>query len=117
MPGRPAHFPKSLRQVLRGVAGMAAILLPSFALQSATARAQTVGSPEAAFDLVDHNGQAFSSASLAGKPYAIFFGFTHCPDICPTTLLEMSNVLGRLGANGDRLKVLFVTVDPGRDTP
>ena len=69
------------------------------------------------FELIDHNGKAFSSATLAGTPYAIFFGFTNCPDICPTTLLLMSNALAKLGPDGDRLKVLFVTVDPEQDTP
>ncbi len=81
------------------------------------AAAQTVGSPGGSFELLDHNGQRFASASLTGRPYAIFFGFTHCPDVCPTTLLQMSNILRRLGADADRLKVLFVTVDPERDTP
>ncbi len=69
------------------------------------------------FELTDHNGKPFSSATLAGRPYAIFFGFTNCPDVCPTTLLLMSNALARLGADADRLKVLFVTVDPEQDTP
>jgi protein SCO1/2 len=70
-----------------------------------------------AFELTDTDGNRFSSASLAGKPYAIFFGFTNCPDICPTTLLEMTNHLKALGANADGLNVLFVSVDPERDTP
>jgi protein SCO1 len=69
------------------------------------------------FELTDHNGKPFSSAALAGAPYAIFFGFTNCPDVCPTTLLLMSNALARLGADADRLRVLFVTVDPEQDTP
>jgi protein SCO1/2 len=69
------------------------------------------------FELIDHNGKPFPSEMLAGRPYAIFFGFTNCPDVCPTTLLMMSNVLAKLGADADRLKVLFVTVDPERDTP
>jgi protein SCO1/2 len=69
------------------------------------------------FELTDHNGKPFSSAALAGRPYAVFFGFTHCPDVCPTTLLEMSNVLQSLGADADRLRIVFVTVDPERDTP
>jgi protein SCO1 len=81
------------------------------------ARAQTPGSVVPSFELTDHNGQPFSSAALAGQPYAVFFGFTHCPDVCPTTLLEMSNALQRLGADADRLRVVFVTVDPERDTP
>jgi protein SCO1 len=81
------------------------------------AHAQAVGSIGGSFELTDHNGKPFSSTALAGQPYAIFFGFTHCPDVCPTTLLEMSNNLQSLGPDGDRLKVVFVTVDPERDTP
>jgi protein SCO1/2 len=81
------------------------------------AAAQKVGSPGGTFELVDQNGAPFASASLVGRPYAIFFGFTQCPDVCPTTLLQMSNNLRRLGADADRLKVVFVTVDPERDTP
>lgn len=79
--------------------------------------AQAVGSPGGSFELTDHHGKPFASTALAGQPYAIFFGFTHCPDICPTTLLEMSNNLASLGADADRLKVIFVSVDPERDTP
>jgi protein SCO1/2 len=70
-----------------------------------------------AFELTDTDGNRFSSASLAGKPYAIFFGFTNCPDICPTTLLEMTNHLKALGDKADGFNVLFVSVDPERDTP
>jgi protein SCO1/2 len=92
-------------------------MLLAAALHVGNARAQAIGSSGGAFALTDHNGKPFSSASLTGTPYAIFFGFTHCPDVCPTTLLEMSNVLRQLGAGGDRLRVLFVTVDPERDSP
>ncbi len=80
----------------------------------AQAPAGNVGGP---FELIDQNGKAFSSSQLAGTPYAIFFGFTNCPDVCPTTLLMMSNALAKLGPDADRLKVLFVSVDPERDTP
>jgi protein SCO1 len=52
-----------------------------------------------------------------GKPTLVFFGFTFCPDVCPTTLLELSNLLKGLGPAADRLNVLFITVDPDRDTP
>jgi protein SCO1/2 len=87
-------------------------------LLGAPAHAQPpAGHPGGPFELVDQDGKPFSSAALAGKPYAIFFGFTNCPDVCPTTLLAMSNALATLGADGDRLKVLFVTVDPDHDTP
>jgi protein SCO1 len=81
------------------------------------ANGQAIGSPGGSFELTDHNGRPFASSVLAGRPYAIFFGFTHCPDICPTTLLEMSNNLASLGADADRMKVIFVSVDPERDTP
>jgi protein SCO1/2 len=81
------------------------------------AHAQALGSPGAHFELTDHNGKPFFSTSLAGRPYAVFFGFTNCPDVCPTTLLEMSNNLKALGADADRLRFVFVTVDPERDTP
>lgn len=69
------------------------------------------------FTLVDHNGETYSSSNLSGKPYAIFFGFTHCPDICPTTLFEMTKHLDALREQSKSLQVLFVTVDPERDTP
>ena len=69
-----------------------------------------------AFELTAQNGEKFSSSSLAGKPYLIFFGFTHCPDICPTTLLEVTNTLKELGDKANALNAVFVTVDPKRDT-
>jgi protein SCO1/2 len=75
--------------------------------------AATIGGP---FTLTTAEGKPFSSKILTGRPYALFFGFTNCPDVCPTTLLEMSNNLAALGPDGDRLTVLFVTVDPERDT-
>ncbi|MDX2287385.1 MAG: SCO family protein [Hyphomicrobiaceae bacterium] len=75
--------------------------------------AARIGGP---FVLTSHTGQRFSSERLAGKPYMLFFGFTHCPDICPTTLHEVSKHLEALGPAADNLTVLFVTVDPERDT-
>lgn len=74
------------------------------------------GAANAAFELTRQDGSRFSSKLLAGRPFAIFFGFTNCPDVCPTTLLTMSNHLRSLGDKADRLQVLFVTVDPERDT-
>ena len=68
------------------------------------------------FTLTTAEGERFSSESLNGQPYVLFFGFTNCPDVCPTTLLEMSNALAALGPDADRLTMLFVTVDPERDT-
>src|SRR5262245_20521641 len=72
---------------------------------------------EALFGLTTHKGGRLTPELLKGEPAAVFFGFTHCPDVCPTTLLDWSNVLAGLGPDGDRLKVLFVSVDGERDTP
>jgi protein SCO1/2 len=73
-----------------------------------------IGGP---FRLTDQNGQAVTDKDFTGRPFLVFFGFTHCPDVCPTTLFEMSEMLGRLGPDADRTAALFVTVDPERDTP
>lgn len=69
------------------------------------------------FAMTEMTGQPITEASLRGKPTALFFGFTGCPNTCPTTLQMLTDVLGRLGNDADRLNVVFVTVDPGRDTP
>jgi protein SCO1/2 len=68
------------------------------------------------FRLTDHNGQARTMADFRGKAVAVFFGFTHCPDVCPTTLAEMKQVMEKLGNDSKRLQVLFITIDPKRDT-
>ncbi len=69
------------------------------------------------FALKDHTGARRTLADYRGKVVVVFFGFAQCPDVCPTTLSDMAEVRRRLGANGERLQVLFVTVDPERDTP
>lgn len=69
------------------------------------------------FQLTDHNGQPRSMKDFAGKVVVLFFGYTQCPDVCPTTMAELAEVKKALGADGDRLQGLFVTVDPERDTP
>jgi len=74
----------------------------------------TVGGP---FKLIDQNGKPISDQDLKGQPFLVFFGFTHCPDVCPTTLFEVSEILRALGPQGERVRALFVTVDPERDTP
>lgn len=66
--------------------------------------------------LTDHNGQRRTLADFRGKVVTLFFGFTHCPDVCPTTMVEMAAVMKELGPDAERLQVLFVTVDPERDT-
>jgi protein SCO1/2 len=70
-----------------------------------------------AIDLTDHNGERRSLSDFKGKVVVVFFGFTHCPDVCPTTMLELARVAKELGPDASRLQVLFVTVDPERDTP
>ena len=67
--------------------------------------------------LTDHNGQARSIKDFAGKVVVVFFGFTQCPDVCPTAMAELAEVKKALGKDGDKLQGLFVTVDPERDTP
>ena len=68
------------------------------------------------FRLTDHNGKTRTLADFRGKVVVVFFGYTQCPDVCPTTMLEMKTVLQQLGADAKRVQVLFVTVDPERDT-
>ncbi len=73
-----------------------------------------IGGP---FTLVDQDGKALTDRDMKGKPYLVFFGYTHCPDICPTTLFEISEVLNAMGKDADRINALFISVDPDRDTP
>ena len=73
-----------------------------------------IGGP---FQLTDQSGQTVTEKDLQGRPTLIFFGFTHCPDVCPTALFEMSEIMRKLGSDADRTAALFVTVDPERDTP
>lgn len=68
------------------------------------------------FRLTDHNGKVRTLADFRGKAVVMFFGYTQCPDVCPTTMLEMKAVLQQLGADAQRVQVLFATVDPERDT-
>jgi protein SCO1/2 len=73
-----------------------------------------IGGP---FSLVDQTGKPVTEADLKGKPSLMFFGFTHCPDICPTALFDMTQLYKALGRDADKLQAYFVSVDPERDTP
>ena len=73
-----------------------------------------VGGP---FHLEDQSGKPVTEQDMKGRPFLVFFGFTHCPDICPTTLFDISQVLRKLGPDANRTGALFITVDPERDTP
>ncbi len=81
---------------------------------SALMSEHTIGGP---FTLTDHKGQRVTEAVLAGKPFAIYFGFTNCPGVCPTALQGMGGLLAKLGPDADKLRMVFVTTDPARDTP
>jgi protein SCO1 len=76
-------------------------------------QAAAIGGP---FHLIDQDGRSFSDEDLKGKTFLVFFGFTHCPDVCPTTLFEMSEIMRNLGPEADRTAALFISVDPERDT-
>jgi protein SCO1/2 len=76
--------------------------------------AAAIGGP---FHLTDQNGRPVSDEDFRGKPFLVFFGYTHCPDVCPTTLFDVSEVMRRLGPDADKTAALFITVDPERDTP
>lgn len=69
------------------------------------------------FNLIDQDGKAVGARDVLGRPSVFFFGFTFCPDVCPTTLAAMTALLGRLGGDADKLGVFFVSVDPDRDKP
>lgn len=73
-----------------------------------------VGGP---FSLIDQRGKPVTEKDFLGKPMLVFFGFTFCPDVCPTTLMEMTERLKELGPDAGKLNVVFITVDPARDTP
>lgn len=77
-------------------------------------QASAVGGP---FSLVDQDGRTVTEQDLKGRPFLVFFGFTHCPDVCPTTLFDISEVFRKLGPDAGRAAALFITVDPERDTP
>jgi protein SCO1/2 len=70
-----------------------------------------------AFALTDHNGKPRTLEDFRGQVVVMFFGFTHCPDVCPTTLAELAGAVKKLGPSGEKVQVLLVTVDPERDTP
>jgi protein SCO1/2 len=93
--------------------GLATLLLPRLASQPSAAPYGTGD-----YALIDHDGAPVTQATFAGgQPSLVFFGFTHCPEVCPTTLYEMAGWFEALGSEGDDLNAFFVTVDPERDTP
>lgn len=93
------------------------ILLNATAPETAVNVSVAKGGPTLpAFRLVDQFGDPVTDRDVIGKPSLFFFGFTHCPDVCPTVLASLTASLAKVGTDGDRLKIYFVTVDPDRDT-
>lgn len=103
----------------RTLIGLAGSFLAGAAIVAVTVAAVAPASGTAkqrVFELMTVDGAPFRSADLAGKPYLVFFGFTHCPDVCPTALFELTALLKDIGAAADHITPLFVSVDPERDT-
>jgi protein SCO1 len=73
--------------------------------------------PSLEFSLTDQDGKVVNAAAYRGQLVVLYFGYTHCPDVCPMTLATLSQAIRNLGADADKVRVLFVTVDPARDTP
>lgn len=115
MSPRTARLLLALGAFLAGLVFFSAIVFIVTGRSPAPVALQSsVGGP---FRLIDHNGSPVTDQDMKGRPFLVFFGFTHCPDVCPTTLFEVSEVLRALGKDGDGMRALFVTVDPERDTP
>jgi protein SCO1/2 len=115
MKARAAQILLMLAGFLAGVASIVlVVVLVSGRDPLPSAGAAAIGGP---FSLVDQNGRTVTDKDLRGHPFLVFFGFTHCPDVCPTSLFEISEVLGKLGPDAEKVSALFVTIDPERDTP
>jgi protein SCO1/2 len=121
-PEKPAGAPRFavIAMIVAGLLVLAAGALVGLAFRESpkgaagTLLASAIGGP---FQLVDHNGKPFGDSDLKGKWHLVFFGYTHCPDTCPTTLNELSLALDKLGPQRDRFGIVLITVDPERDTP
>jgi protein SCO1/2 len=104
--------------IAAGLAGFAVAALCVFYAASFggawhEAKQTSIGGP---FTLVDDTGATITEKTLAGKPYAMYFGYTFCPDVCPTTLLDLSRWIKKLGPKAEKLNYVFVSIDPERDT-
>jgi protein SCO1 len=105
-------------RVVAAMAGFAvvALVITMVATPHQTGHAQGLGAIGGPFTLADDNGAPVTEKTLAGKPYAMYFGYTYCPEVCPTTLFDLSRWIKQLGPDADKLNYVFVTVDPERDT-
>lgn len=117
--------PSALRRVRRILWAVVGVALVGLGATLAVKRADTPATPRAAtatrpaiggsFALTDPDGRTVTDETLKGKPFAIFFGFTRCPDVCPTTLNDLSMLHKQLGPGAERLNIVFVSVDPEQD--
>ena len=115
MKARTAQILLMLAGFLAGVASIVlVIVLVSGRDPVPSIGASAIGGP---FKLIDQEGRTVTDQDLRGRPFLVFFGFTHCPDVCPTALFEISEVLGKLGPDAQKVSALFVTIDPERDSP
>src|SRR5689334_7464134 len=92
----------------------AILLLAMGPFSSSGPQVAAIGGP---FRLINQDGKTVTDQDFRGRPFLAFFGFTHCPDVCPTTLFEVSEMFRYLGPDADRVRAIFFTVDPERDTP
>lgn len=109
---------KALRIVLWAAVAVVASALGWMTYQMTVSKDQIAAGPFGVpFELVSQTGQPISEKAFTGKPTALFFGFTHCPEVCPTTLFELNGWLEKVDPDGTRLQAYFISVDPERDTP
>ncbi len=104
------------KSALRVTALIAALLAVAIYLTPAASQQNAIAELGGSFKLASSNGGEVDSASLVGQPYGVFFGFSHCPEVCPTTLYNMTKSLASLGSDAKYFRLFFVTVDPERDT-
>jgi len=114
MTPRTARLLLALGAFVAGLVLFSAVIFIVTGRTPAPVAVSTVGGP---FKLVDQNDKPITEQDFKGEPFLVFFGFTHCPDVCPTTLFEVSEIFRALGPDAKNLRAMFVTVDPERDTP
>lgn len=107
----------SIVAAIAGLVLLAGLLLYDMRMRDAGGLSAPIAQIGGPFRLTGIDGQPFDSESLKGKAYAVFFGFTHCPEVCPTTLNDISLAMDKLGPAAENFRAVFITVDPERDTP
>ncbi|MDQ0320915.1 protein SCO1/2 [Pararhizobium capsulatum DSM 1112] len=109
---------KTLRIILWAAVAVVAAILGWFTYEMTAPKTDMASGPFGVpFTLVSQSGQPITEKAFTGKPTAVFFGFTHCPEVCPTTLFELNGWLEKVDPTGTKLQAYFVSVDPERDTP